>query len=102
MEIRVRELCWLTVPERALRIIVPTFWGILKKYMKFDYITVGMVYPTQDDYRGLLSLSDGVFMKDIIIYMDNASYRMRYPEVISIIVKMAQCKDRGTCADHWN
>ena len=50
-----------TVPERTLRIIVLTFSVILNKYVKFEDITVGIIYPTQAGDHGILSLSDRDF-----------------------------------------
>ena len=91
-----------TVLDRTLRRIVPPFSVILNKYMKFENITVGMVYPTQAVNCGLLSLSDRYFLKDIIIERDNTNNGMRRPELMIIIGKMAQCKYCGKCIDHWN
>ena len=68
--------------------------------MKFDDITVGMVYPIQYGNHNLLSISYRDFLKDIIIEKYNSNDGMKCPEVIRIIVKMAQCKDHGTYIDH--
>ena len=46
-KVQITMLTDRTIPERTLRIIVPTLSGILKKYVKFEDITVDMVYPTQ-------------------------------------------------------
>ena len=62
-----------TIPERTLRIIVPTLSGILKKYVKFEDITVDMVYPTQAGYCGILSIINRDFLKDIVIEKDKAN-----------------------------
>ena len=90
------------IPECTLRRLVPTFSGILKKYVRFKDITIGMVYPLQADDCVLLPLSDGSFLKQIIIERDNANDGIRRLDVISIIVQMSQCKYRGTCAYHCN
>ena len=74
-----------SVPDHTLIIIVPTFSGILKKDVKFEGITVGMVYSTQARDCSLLSLSYRGFLEDIIIYRYNANDGMRRLEVISII-----------------
>ena len=55
--------------------------------MKFDDITVGMVYPMQAGNCGLLSLSNWGFLKDIITERYNANNEMIHLEVISIIWK---------------
>ena len=47
-----------TIPDIKIRIIVPNFSGLLNKYVRFEDITVGIVYPTQSGNCGLLSLSD--------------------------------------------
>ena len=50
-----------TVYEFTPKRIVPTFSGILNKYVKFEDITVGIIYPTQAVDHGILSLSDRDF-----------------------------------------
>ena len=90
---RITMLTNRNVLERTLRRIVPTFSGILKKYVKFEYIKIGMVYPTQSGDCGLLSQSNRYSMKDIMIKRDDTKNGMRYLEVIIIIGKMAHCKD---------
>ena len=73
--------------ERTLGIIVPTLSGLFKRNVKFDDITVGMVYPIQYGNHNLLSISYKDFLKDIIIEKYNSNDGMKCPEVIRIIVK---------------